>query len=119
MKKYGYTTVIYTHSEITVHSTDADVLRMVKAEVVKAVPDCHVLSTELEKHPDNHSHRLPNGDPCLDTFNRLAGRDREVGWWILKTLTAQGWEPFHIDGSGDWDNLFDSKERIHLRIEYA
>ena len=119
MKTFGYTTVIYTHSEITVHSTDPGVLQMVKAEIVKFVPGCLALSTEMDKHPANVAHRMPNGELCFDTFSHLSGKDREMGWWILKVLTALGWEPFHVDGSGDWDNLFDSKERIHLRIEYT
>lgn len=118
MKRFGYTTVAYTHSEITVHTTDPAVLPMLKSEIRKLAPQSSALSDDMDKHPESKTNTLPTGELYLDTFTKLGGRDREFGWWVIKILMSQGWEPFHVDGSGDWDNLFDSKERLHLRIAY-
>ena len=118
MKSFGYTTVAYSHSEITVRSTDPTILPMLKTELRKFAPQLSALSDDRDKHPESKINLLPTGELYLDTFSKLGGKDREFGWWVIKTLTSQGWEPFHVDGSGDWDNLFDSKERIHMRVAY-
>ena len=118
MKSYAYTTVAYSHTEVTVRTTDPAVLVMLKEEIRKYAPHASALSDERERHPESTANALPTGELYLDTFSKLGGKDREFGWWILKLLTSQGWEPFQVDGTGDWDNLFDSKERVHLRIAY-
>lgn len=119
MKKYGYTVVSYSREGLRIESTDASVLQRAKAEITKLAPKCSCLSASLIKMNDP-SYKLPNGDYYYDSFSKLDGKDQELGWWLIKDLLSNGWEPFDSRGSvispaqSDYNRL----EQLSLRIEY-
>lgn len=119
MKKYGYTVVVYSPEGIRIESTDSSVLERAKAEITRLVPTCYCFSTWLTKTNDPRF-KLPDGKYYYDQFSKLDGKDRELGFWLIRDLVSNGWEPFASgDNSISSRSILPRAGELHLRIEYG
>jgi len=81
-------------------STDSQVLDWILAELKK-------VKTGFRASAD----KLPSGEEYFLRIDRLGSKDLEVGWWILKQLCLQEWEPFAVHK--------DVGIYYHLRLEVS
>ena len=86
MKSYRYAELYITLEHgVNLCSTDSQVLDWILAELKK-------VKTGFRASVD----KLPSGEEYSLRIDRLGSKDLEVGWWILKQLCLQGWEPFAV-----------------------
>jgi hypothetical protein len=110
MKSYKYAELDFGAYGVHLRSTDSQVLDWILAELKKVITDFRVLADRDLIIPSN----LPSGEKYLLCIDKLRDKDKQVGWWILKQLCLQGWEPF----AARTDNT--SKEFCyHLRLEVS
>jgi len=95
VKKCGYARVWWSTSGVWLYCTESGVVDWILSELRKIVPTLKVSIAEL-----------PSGDPYFWAISRLKGQDTIIGYWVIKQLCEQGWEPFAVQSDQD----------IHLRL---
>ena len=89
MKSYKYVLLHFSDWGVLLHSTDSQVLDWILAELKKVI-------TNFRMSAGPKDPKLPSGETYYLHIDKLQGKDRQVGWWILKQLCLQGWEPFAV-----------------------
>lgn len=103
MKSYRYAHLKFSYFKgVYLYSTDSQVLDWTLAELKKVITNFRVSESVRDT--------LPSGEKCCFHIDELRDRDYEVGWWILKQLCLQGWEPFAVHEGTTYFNY-------HLRLE--
>ena len=99
--RYGCTTLQVTAGgySLEVSCTDPDVLHWIGQEILRDRPHCS-LSSEAQLS-------------C--SFDISGHEPLEVGWWLVKLLCEDGWEPF---GAVKWEESW-GLEFISLRKSYS
>ena len=93
MKSYKYAQLDFGAYGVYLRSTDSQVLDWILAELKKVITDFQVSAGPNLIIPSN----LPSGEKYLLHIVKLRDKDNQVGWWILKQLCLQGWEPFVVN----------------------
>jgi hypothetical protein len=118
VKKYGYTIVTVKTDGIKIKSTEVSVLEMTKNEIRRLMPKCAVESDEWINRDDKFR-RLPSGGFYADGYKNLGPKNQELGWWLIKMLASNGWQPFASEKLTTLArNQPPSVVETHLRHEY-
>ena len=87
MGSSGFAQIEWCGSGVTLYCTDSEVFESVLEELKRLVPSCRVQKNELI-----------SGEIYWCWISKLRGQDMGVGFWIMKQLCLQGWEPFESSG---------------------
>jgi hypothetical protein len=102
MRKYGYAVVSYSTYRVNLMATVSQVLDWVLDELKKFGP-----SQEIEYKIESKLALSPDETYQVEIACSKAEDGVLIGWWVIKQLCLQGWEPFEVEGSA-----------IHFRFEW-
>ena len=87
MKSYKYTQLEFgDYGSIHLYSTDSQLLDWILTELKKVITNFRV-SGDL---------KLPSGEKYYLCIAKLQDKGFQAGWWILRQLCLQRWEPFAV-----------------------
>jgi hypothetical protein len=98
MPKYAYAEITLGLNRgsmgVTLESTDGSLVREMAAAVRELLPSCRVV----------HSDQLSDGQAYRFKAHRLAERDGDVAWWMMRKLCLDGREPLGGWLPFDWSS---------------
>ena len=84
MERYDYAQVWFTElTELNFICTNFSELKTHMSEIKILFPKMRILKTLS----------LPSNEPYGFIIKGLDGKENDTGWWLIKQLCQQGWEP--------------------------